>query len=157
MPEPTPPDRAAPACTIASDLLAMIARIRRDGTLDWMVCWKAEELERLAMFAVSAKNDLAQRATPPATPSAAAIEEGVRAAGDLWGDGAEFDDAVRCGIGVAVGLAQDARPAPLTEVPGTRNTGSDSVGEVRVQSSPASQRSSDLPRLTGERAEVSPK
>ena len=45
--------------TIASDILATVAEFRRKGQLDTSLCWPAAELELLAMFAISAKNDLA--------------------------------------------------------------------------------------------------
>lgn len=38
-------------------------------------------------------------------PDERTLREGVNAARDLWVDGAEFDDAVSMGIGVAFGLA----------------------------------------------------
>lgn len=38
-------------------------------------------------------------------PDERTLREGVNAARDLWVDGAEFDDAVSTGIGVAFGLA----------------------------------------------------
>lgn len=45
--------------TIAGRILATIAQFRRKGTLESSLCWPAGELERLAMFAIAAKNDLA--------------------------------------------------------------------------------------------------
>jgi hypothetical protein len=43
-----------------------VADFRRKGTLETSLCWPAEELERLAMFAIAAKNDLARLAAPRA-------------------------------------------------------------------------------------------
>jgi hypothetical protein len=54
-----PPAAPAPLeRTIASRILTTVADFRRKGTLETSLCWPAEELERLAMFAIAAKNDL---------------------------------------------------------------------------------------------------
>jgi len=51
---PTP--LAALRETIASRILEAVAGFRKKGQLDTSLCWPAEELERLAMYAIDAKN-----------------------------------------------------------------------------------------------------
>lgn len=48
--------------TIAQQILAHAAAMRRDGTFETTsLCWSPEQLETLAMFAIDAKNQLSQR------------------------------------------------------------------------------------------------
>lgn len=61
---------------IAQRILTVIAGFRRKGTMESSLCWDAGELERLAMFAISAKNDLARGVVPPAHMSGCASEIG---------------------------------------------------------------------------------
>lgn len=61
--------------TIAQEILAQVAGMRKRGELNQSLCWSPEELELLAMFAINAKHDLARRSATPASP---AIEGALR-------------------------------------------------------------------------------
>lgn len=71
--------------TIAQRILATVAEFRRKGTLESSLCWPAEELERLAMFAISAKNDLVRGSSQAGSaPRLEARLEHLKSLGANW-------------------------------------------------------------------------
>jgi hypothetical protein len=102
---------------IAYQILAAIAEFRRKGTLESSLCWPAEELERLAMFAIDAKNKLA---LAPAAGEPAAPEPGICAykfdsmvcVADLGHEGSHVTSNERFPHGLAIGGAAAPPRAP---------------------------------------------
>lgn len=74
--------------TIAQQILATVAGMRQRNELHQSLCWSPEELERLAMFAIDAKNRLASassriaalRQTPESDEITCAFNDGLDAA-----------------------------------------------------------------------------